>query len=112
MASVPNADRAVVEDAKIRDYLVSPTHPVGRFKAAFFSSIGFSAANWQELRDEILALLTTRPASPGLPSPHGNKYEVHGTITGPEGAKAEIVSVWMVRYGEDYPRFITAYPRN
>jgi len=58
----------------------------------------------------IAALLThADPQLSGIPR---NKYEVHGTITGPEGAKAEIVSVWMVRYGEDYPRFITAYPRN
>lgn len=112
MASLPNAGRAVVDDAKIREYLVSPTHPLGRFKAAFFDSIGFAATNWQHLRDELLALAEGGQAGPALPSPHGIKYEVHGTITGPEGATAEIMTVWIVRPGEDFPRLITAYPRS
>jgi len=41
---LPNGDRAVVDDAKVRDYLLSPTHPVGRFKSVFFMALGFSAA--------------------------------------------------------------------
>jgi hypothetical protein len=40
---LPNADRAVVEEAKVRDYLLSPTQPVGRFKSVFFVALGFSA---------------------------------------------------------------------
>ena len=34
--SLPNLDRAVIDPAKVRDYLLSDVHPVGRFKAAFF----------------------------------------------------------------------------
>jgi hypothetical protein len=34
---LPNSERAIVDEAKVRDYLLSPSHPVGRFKAAFFS---------------------------------------------------------------------------
>lgn len=37
---LPNADRAAIDAAKIRDYLLSEMHPVGRFKAAFFSTLG------------------------------------------------------------------------
>ena len=33
---VPQAELAVVDPAKVRDYLLSPEHPVGRFKATFF----------------------------------------------------------------------------
>ena len=53
---LPNADRAVVEDAKVRDYLLSPTHPVGRFKSVFFAALGFSANQWPVLRDALLEL--------------------------------------------------------
>ena len=35
---LPRAEHAVVEDAKVRDYLLSREHPVGRFKAAFFGA--------------------------------------------------------------------------
>jgi hypothetical protein len=46
---IPNADRAVIEAAKLHDYLLSRTHPVGRFKAAFFHALGYSADNWRQL---------------------------------------------------------------
>ena len=37
---LPNSDRAVVADAKVRDYLLSQSHPVGRFKSSFFVALG------------------------------------------------------------------------
>jgi len=59
---LPNPDRAVIDDAKVRDYLLSPSHPVGRFKAVFFAALGFSQADWPALRDALLEL--ARPALP------------------------------------------------
>jgi len=38
-------ERGVIDAAKIRDYLLSDSHPVGRFKAAFFVAMGYSAAD-------------------------------------------------------------------
>jgi len=35
---LPNADEAVIEPAKLRDYLLSTTHPLGRFKARFLGA--------------------------------------------------------------------------
>jgi hypothetical protein len=37
---LPNADRAVIEPAKLRDYLLSTVHPLGRFKARFCTALG------------------------------------------------------------------------
>lgn len=37
---LPAAQLAIVEPAKIRDYLLSPEHPVGRYKASFFNALG------------------------------------------------------------------------
>jgi hypothetical protein len=42
---LPNADRAIVDDAKVREYLLSPSHPIGRFKSVFFAGLGFSTQN-------------------------------------------------------------------
>ena len=33
--NLPNADRAVIDARKVRSYLLSRSHPIGRFKAAF-----------------------------------------------------------------------------
>jgi hypothetical protein len=42
---IPGADRAVVDEAKIRHYLLSPEHPVGDPKARFFKALGFSRSD-------------------------------------------------------------------
>lgn len=41
---------------------------------------------------------------------YGAKYMVRGTVRSPTGILFLMVSVWMVRDGEDVPRFVTAYP--
>ena len=42
---LPNAAKAVIPIEKLRDYLTSITHPAGRFKAAFFLSLGYTEEN-------------------------------------------------------------------
>ena len=63
--TLPGAERAVVEPAKVRDYLLSPEHPVGRGKARFFTGLGFRRERWPELRDALLALGRTGEATLG-----------------------------------------------
>ena len=110
LVRLPNADRAVVADAKVREYLLSPSHPVGRFKASFFVALGFTVANWKNLRDALLALAQGAESNPGQSSSYGQKYEVRGTITGPLGRQASVVTVWMVPEGRDFAHFVTAFP--
>ena len=47
---LPVPDQAVVEAAKLRDYLLSFAHPVDRFKATFFPAHGYTADNWGNSR--------------------------------------------------------------
>src|SRR6266513_208368 len=56
---LPYADSAVVEPSKVRDYLLSASHPIGRFKATVFFALGYTPENWQRLRDDLLALART-----------------------------------------------------
>ena len=46
-------ERAVVDAAKIRESLLSDSHPVGRFKAAFFAALGYSAVAWEGLAADL-----------------------------------------------------------
>ena len=107
--TLPNADRAVIDDAKVRDYLLSPEHPIGRAKARFFGRLGFRRDRWRDLRDALLALAQAGSASRTSVGVFGQKYVVRGTIQGPAG-QAVVVTVWIVLRGEDFPRFLTAYP--
>lgn len=109
--SLPNADRAVIDAAKIRDYILSEIHPVGRFKAVVFIALGYSADRWELLRDDLLALAQAGSATLGKPNPFGRIFEVRGILTGPLGRSADVSTVWIIRTAEELPRFVTAFPR-
>jgi hypothetical protein len=109
--TLPSADRAVVDDVKVRDYLLSPAHPVGRFKARFFVSLGYTAEEWWRLRDDILALATSGQVALEADSPYGRKFEVDGILGAPSGRSAMVKTVWIIRAGEDFPRLVTVFPR-
>lgn len=107
---LPNCDHAIVDEAKVRDYLLSPSHPVGRFKSVFFHALGFSTNNWETLRSALLDLALSADTVPGQQSPFGQKFEIHATLQGPSGRSASVVTVWMVSKGQDFAHFVTAYP--
>ena len=108
---LPNAERAVVDERKIRDYLLSPEHAIGRFKAAFFRSLGYTREDWEQLRSDLVALAAIGIAVAKPADVYGQRHEVSGTLEGPSGGTAEITTVWIIRSGEDHPRFVTAYPK-
>jgi hypothetical protein len=105
---LPNADRATVPERKLREYLLSATHPEGKFKAAFFASIGYPPDRWESLRDDLLALANEGEATPAGSNRWGSKYTVDGKL-GPDAAA--IRTVWFVPVAEGRPRLTTAYPR-
>ena len=49
-------------------------------------------------------------AEPSNRTPYGQKYLVRGIIRGEGVREVSLVTVWLIRAGEDFPRFITAYP--
>jgi hypothetical protein len=107
---LPAAERAYIDPAKVRDYLLSSVHPVGRFKAVVFQALGYRAEEWEKLRDDLLALARTAEAMPGQNSNFGQKYQLSGTLCGPNGREAKFTSVWLVPVDGETPRFITALP--
>jgi Domain of unknown function (DUF6883) len=107
---IPNADRAVIEAAKLHHYLLSRTHPTGRFKAAFFQALGYSSEDWRQLEADIRSQHLPKDATADEATPYGRKFVIRATLVGPSGDSATLVSVWVVRAGEDFARFVTAYP--
>lgn len=109
--ALPNAELAFIDTAKVRDYLLSPIHPIGRFKAAVFSALGYRQDQWELLRDDLLALAKEGTSRGGLPSPYGQKFEVDGILAAPSGRSMSVRTVWIVRPSDPMPRFVTAFPR-
>ncbi len=99
-----------VAPEKVRDYLLSREHPVGRFKAAFFRSLGYAQDQWNILAGDLETHAAEGDVGEGVTGPYGTKYEVRGTLRGPSGAEANVSAVWIVRRGESVPRSVTVYP--
>lgn len=110
MARLPNAEKAIIEAEKLRDYVLSFAHPVGRFKAAFFHRLGYSAENWETFERSLRELILSQDVTQVEESRYGQKFIVEGPFTGSSGETVQIVTVWVILKRENVPRFITAYP--
>jgi hypothetical protein len=108
---LPNPERALVDQAKVQRYLLSTDHPEGRFKAVVFQSVGYRAAWWEVLREDLAATARLE-ADRVIETPFGQKYEVSAILRGPAGRDLGVVVVWLVRRGEGFPRLVTAFPRS
>ncbi len=107
---LPNADRAVVDARKVREYLLAFDHPIGRAKARFFRALGFDQRAWESLQQALQRHALDGEAEEQSGSPYGRKFVVRGSLQGPGGATAPLVSVWIVVQTDDSPRLVTAYP--
>jgi hypothetical protein len=81
-----NIARVVVPERKITEYLLSSNHPVGRYKAAFFTKFGFQRSHWEELADALGEV--------------AHEFSVTSVTT----------TVWAVETGSDEAVLVTAYP--
>ena len=107
---LPNAEQAIVDATKVRDYLLSATHPLGRAKARVFGALGFAAAESWRLADALRAHGAAGVAAAAGEGPYGRKYAVRGMLRGPTGRMMAVVSIRIVPPGSTGPRLITAYP--
>jgi hypothetical protein len=108
---LPGMERAFIDPAKIKDYLLSAEHPIGRFKADIFRGMGYSRDNWQLLAADLLTLAQNGEAEPQEATEYGQKYTVDGFLQGPRPRVMATRTAWIVRSGEEFPRFITAFPK-
>ncbi len=106
---LPNAERAVVDLAKLRDYCLSPIHPRGKHKArVFMARLGLMPAHATELQTALLKAAGNQEALPADRDAYGQRYVIDFTMTGPSG-QALVRSSWIVRDGEDFPRLTSCY---
>jgi hypothetical protein len=107
---LPGGEQAIIDPDKLRDYVLSRVHPVGRFKAAFFASLGYEINNWQDLDRVLRTAAGQGEAEPDERSTYGQKYRIRSMLQGPAGRSAEIVSVWIILHDETAPRLVTVMP--
>ncbi len=109
MARLPNSDRAILEIRKIEDYCLNPAHPRGRHKARVFREvlgIGRSDAQW--LRGVLLEAARGEDAIALAGDAFGSNWRIDVPVTR-HSRNVVVRSVWIVRTGEQMPRFVTCW---
>jgi hypothetical protein len=110
MTKLPNADLALIEVEKIRDYLLNLDHPEGGPKAAFFHLQGFERARWELLAAALKDHALRGHARFSKERRGRRSWEVDGLLETPSGKWPLVRAIWVI---ENYsvPRLVSAYPR-
>ena len=110
---LPNAEHAVVDIAKLRDYCLNPDHPKGKHKArVFLSKLGITKNDAELLRQAILEGVLLAEAVEESPASFGRRFVVDLSLTRGEGivlSTALVRTAWIIRQGEDFPRLTTCF---
>ena len=106
---LPNSERAVVEIEKLVDYCLNPDHPRGKHKARVFrAACGLTQQHADDVRQQLLDIAVQYEALESPRTAHGRRYVIECRLTGPTG-QAVVVTAWIIRDSEDFPRFVSAY---
>ncbi|MGZ8521680.1 MAG: DUF6883 domain-containing protein [Candidatus Binatia bacterium] len=106
---IPNGDRAEL-DRKIEEYVLDPWHREGRHKARVFEAVlGITMENRDVLIDALRSIVRNSPdAKLHGHNGHGEVYLLRFPLVTERGA-ATVLSAWIIRDGEDFPRLVTCY---
>jgi len=107
---IPNAERAIVDIRKLRDYCLDLTHDEGKHKAHLFAAaLGMTRDDAEDLRDALLQAVKTHNGQLGRRDEYGQRYVVDFVLAW-RGKWAMIRSSWIIEHGSDTPRLTSCYP--
>jgi hypothetical protein len=109
VSQLPDADRANVEEAKVRDYLLNAGHPENGGKSPYFQAFGFPAEHWTVMRDALVGHAIENNITESSHSLHGTKHIVRCSIRTPDQRNPCIATVWIID-DDRPPRLVTSYP--
>jgi uncharacterized protein YukE len=111
---LPNAERALTDPAKFRDYSMNSGHPKNDGKWKAWDDLGYQidSADRREAatRDVVEQLGAQLPQTSGIltdQTRYGPRFEVRTNIVGPNGRTGTLVTLWQYDSGSDTPRLIT-----
>jgi hypothetical protein len=107
---IPNAENAVIDIRKLRDYCLNLDHDDGKHKARLFLSIlGMTDDNAEELRQILFEVVRVYEAQLGRRDNFGQRYTLDFPIEW-QNRKATLRSGWIIEQDSDIPKLTTCYP--
>ena len=107
---LPNVEKAIVPEAKVVHYLLSPTHRDGQHKAAFFRSFGFKPESWTALSFALFNHALSNEIAEIATTPFGKNYVIEGMLHSPDGRNPQVRVVWFIANDAEFATLATAYP--
>lgn len=93
---LPNADRAFVDIAKLRDYSLNAEHKEGKHKARVFAAaLGLAIDDAEWLREKLLKIAKSGDCRLGRKTDLGQRYLIDFELSR-ERKTARLRSVWIV----------------
>jgi hypothetical protein len=105
---LPNADRAIVEKKRIREYLLNLVHPDGGSKAKFFLARGFTPGQWELMAASLVTHGRINVVTRSVETEWGRRYTIECHCPTPDQRNPCIRTVWQME--PDGPRLLTAIP--
>jgi hypothetical protein len=104
---VPNAEKAVVDIRKLRDYCLSPNHEVGKHKARVFeAALNLTEKDAAVLRTALLQAVKVSDFEIGRFDEHGQRYIIDFEFVRRD-KRAVVRSIWIIDAGSEIPRLVT-----
>jgi hypothetical protein len=109
MARLPNRESAILDIRKVTDYCLSPVHPRGRHKARLFRDLlGINQSDALWFRETLLESIRHNEAFEITADAYGSRWRIDIPMAR-HGKSLVVRTVWIVRSGEDVPRFVTCW---
>jgi hypothetical protein len=106
---LPNAEKAMVDIRKIREYCLNQSHPIGKHKARLFNSVlGLNQENSDRLREILLNAVKDHEAELGINDIFGQRYVVDFIVVR-ENDQATIRSCWIIETASEIPKLTTCF---
>ena len=112
MNRLPNYKNAFIAIEKLTEYCLNNFHPIGKHKAAVFNSaldLNFNDALL--LKNQILEGLAINECIKTIGDAFGQRYNVEMKIRIFD-KEALLVTAWIIRTIEDFPRLTTCFIKN
>ena len=107
---IPNAENAIVDVRKLSNYCLNSEHTTGKHKARLFSSIlGMTQDDAEQLRQILLLVVKTNPATLGRKDNFGQRYTLDFTLEW-QNKRAVVRSAWIIEINSDIPKLTSCYP--
>jgi hypothetical protein len=109
---IPENQNIIILEEKLLNYLFSNSHPIGRFKARFFESIGFNSSNIDLFMEKLITIVRENEIESIIKTKFGIKFIIDGDLISPGGKLINLRTIWIKEKDEAELKFITAYPKS